>query len=125
MGQSKPIGTDTILIVEDEAIVRFELIDLFEDEGYRVFAAADAEEAIAVLDRHGEVRVVLTDIDMPGTMDGLRLAHYIRHRFPPTLLLVASDRAAVPASEMPEHSAYFAKPFDPAAILRKIDEMTC
>ena len=76
MGQSKPIGYDTILIVEDEAIVRFELIDLFEEEGYRVFAAADADEAIALLDRHGEVRVVLTDIEMPGTMNGLRLAHY-------------------------------------------------
>jgi CheY-like chemotaxis protein len=124
MGQSKPIGSNTILIVEDEAIIRFELIDLFEEEGYRVFAAADADEAIAILDRHGEVRVVLTDIEMPGSMDGLKLAHYIRNRYPPTLLLVASDRVSVPASEMPEHSAYLAKPFDPAAMLRKIDEMT-
>lgn len=124
MGQSKPIGSDTILIVEDEAIIRFELIDLFEDEGYRVFAAASADEAIAILDRHGEVRVVLTDIEMPGSMDGLRLAHYIRKRFPPTLLLVASGRITVPERDMPEHSAYLAKPFDPAAMLRKIDEMT-
>ncbi len=120
----KPIGSDTILIVEDEAIVRFELIDLFEDEGYRVFAAASADEAIAILDRHGEVRVVLTDIEMPGSMDGLRLAHYIRKRFPPTLLLVASGRISVPERDMPEHSVYLAKPFDPAAMLRKIDEMT-
>ena len=80
MGQSKPIGSDTILIVEDEAIIRFELIDLFEEEGYRVYAAANADEAIALLDRHGEVRVVLTDVEMPGSMDGLKLAHYIRER---------------------------------------------
>lgn len=124
MGQSKPISSSTILIVEDEAIIRFELIDLFEEEGYRVFGAADADEAIAILDEHGEVRVVLTDIEMPGSMNGLKLAHYIRDRFPPTLLLVASGRVSVPASEMPEHSAYLAKPFDPAAMLRKIDEMT-
>lgn len=124
MGQSRPIGSDTILIVESEAIVRFELIDLFEDEGYRVFPAADADEAIAILDRHGEVRVVLTDIDMPGAMDGLKLAHYIRKRFPPTLLLVASGRVSVPPGEMPENSAYFKKPFDPAAVLRRIEEMT-
>lgn len=123
MGQSKPIGSDTVLIVEDEAIVRFELIDIFEDEGYRVLAAANADEAIAMLERHGEVRVVLTDIEMPGSMDGLKLAHYIRHRFPPILLLVASGRVSVPASELPKHSAYLAKPFDPAAMLRKIDEM--
>jgi len=125
VGQSKPVGSNTSLIVEDEAIVRFELIDLFEEEGYRVFAAANAEQAISILDDHGEVRVVLTDIDMPGTMDGLKLAHYVRKRFPPTLLLVASGRRSVPPDQMPEHSAYFAKPFDPAAMLRKIDEMTC
>lgn len=124
MGQSKPVGSNTILIVEDEAIVRFELIDLFEEEGYRVFAAANADEAITILDHHGEVRIVLTDIEMPGTMDGLKLAHYVRKRFPPTLLLVASGRRSVPPDQMPENSAYFAKPFDPAAMLRKIDEMT-
>ena len=124
MGQSKPIGSDTILIVEDEAIVRFELVDLFEEEGYRVYAAASADEAIALLDKHGEVRVVLTDIEMPGSMDGLKLAHYIRNRFPPTLLLVASGRVSVPRDEMPTHSAYLAKPFDPTKVLRTIAEMT-
>lgn len=124
MGQSKPIASDTILIVEDEAIVRFELVDLFEEEGYRVLAAADADEAIALPDRHGEVRVVLTDIEMPGTMDGLRLAHFIRDRNPPTLLLLVSGQVTVPEVDMPTHSAYFAKPFDPTAVLRKIDEMT-
>lgn len=124
MGQSKPINSKTILIVEDEAIVRFELIDLFEEEGFHVYSAADAEEAIAILDQHGEVRVVLTDINMPGTMDGLKLARYVRNRFPPTLLLIASGRTRVPPADMPEHSAYFAKPFDPSALLRKIDEMT-
>ena len=123
MEQSKPIGSDTILIVEDEAIVRFELIDLFEEEGYRVLAAANADEAIALLDRHGEVRVVLIDIEMPGTMDGLRLAHYIRNRHPPTLLLLVSGQVTVPKSDMPVHSAYLAKPFDPAAVLHKIDEL--
>lgn len=124
MGQSKPIGSNTILIVEDEAIVRFELVDFFQEAGFHVFAATDADEAIAILDEHGEVRVVLTDIDMPGSMDGLKLAHYVRRRFPPTLLLVASDRMSVPVGDMPEHSAYLAKPFDPAAMLRKIEEMT-
>lgn len=124
MGQSKPIGSDTILIVEDEAIVRFELIDLFEEEGYRVFAAADADEAIAILGKHGEVRVVLTDVEMPGSMDGLKLARYIRRRFPPTLLLIASGHRGITPDDLPEHSAFFTKPFDPAALLRKIDEMT-
>lgn len=124
LGQSKPIDMNSILIVEDEAIVRFELVDLFEDEGYRVFEAGNADEAIAVLERHRMIRIVLTDVDMPGSMDGIRLAHYIRKRYPPTLLLIASGRVSVPASELPDHSVFLSKPFDPSRLMRTIDCMT-
>jgi len=81
MGQSKPITTRSILIVEDEALIRFDLIDFFEDAGFRVFEAADADEAIEILERERTIRVVLTDIQMPGSLDGLNLAHYVRDRF--------------------------------------------
>ena len=89
MGQSKPIAK-SILIVEDEALIRFNLIDFFEDAGYRVSEAETADEAIAILDQNSSIRVVLTDVQMPGSMDGLKLAHYIRDRFPPTVLVVTS-----------------------------------
>lgn len=79
---------------------------MVEEQGYRVFAVADADEAIAILNRHSDVRVILIDIEMPGTMDGLKLAHYVRKRFPPTHLLVASGRRSVPPDQMSEHSAY-------------------
>ncbi|MDP1026858.1 response regulator [Sphingomonas sp. KR1UV-12] len=115
---------NTILIVEDEAIVRFELIDFFEDEGYRVFEAENADDAIAVLERNSTIRIVLTDIDMPGSMDGLKLAHYIRKRYPPTLLLIASGRVSVSQSELPDYSVFLSKPFDPTRLMRTIDDMT-
>ena len=72
------------LVVEDEALVRFDLTQSLQAEGYETFEAADAAEAIGVMEAHPEIRVVFTDIQMPGTMDGLALSHYVRKRWPPT-----------------------------------------
>ena len=124
VGQSKPTDMNTILIVEDEAIVRFELIDFFRDEGYRVFEAESADQAIVLMERNSTIRIVLTDIDMPGSMDGLKLAHYIRERYPPTLLLLASGRVTVRQSDLPDSSVFLSKPFDPTRLIRTIDAMT-
>ena len=74
------------LVVEDDALVRFDLAQTLEAEGYKTFEAADAAEAIAVLEAHSEITVVFTDIQMPGTMDGLALSHYVRKRWPPTII---------------------------------------
>jgi len=124
MGQGKPINTSTILIVEDEAIIRFELTDYFQDAGYVVFEASDADEALSILEHETSVRVVLTDIQLPGSMDGLKLAHYVRDRYPPTVLLVTSGLAQLNEDALPANSQFIAKPFDPARMLRQIDAMT-
>jgi CheY-like chemotaxis protein len=124
MGQSTPINMYTILLVEDEAIIRFELADFFSDAGYEVFEAADADEAITILEREKTIRVVLTDIQLPGSMDGLKLAHYVRDRYPPTVLLVTSGAAHIGPEALPPNTSFIAKPFDPARILRQIDQMT-
>ena len=70
--------------------MRFDLAQTLEAEGFKTFEAADAEEAIAVLEANSEIRVVFTDIQMPGTMDGLALSHYVRKRWPPTIIVVSS-----------------------------------
>ncbi|EZP49840.1 response regulator [Sphingomonas sp. RIT328] len=123
MGQSRPIGSRTILIVEDEALVRFDLVDFFTLAGWRVFEADHAEAAIAILDSHKEIRVVLTDVQMPGSMDGVKLAHYVRERFPPTVLFVVSGNAPIPQSELPTRTTFLPKPFDPHRLLRQIEGM--
>lgn len=124
MAQSTPIGNKTILIVEDEALVRFDLVDFFTDAGWRVLDAEDADQAIAILDRHKEVRVVLTDVQMPGSMDGLKLAHYVRERFPPTVLFVVSGNAPLRPDELPDRTTFLPKPFDPHRLLRQIQAQT-
>ncbi|WP_242122014.1 response regulator [Sphingomonas lacusdianchii] len=123
MGQSTPIGSKTILIVEDEALVRFDLVDFFTHAKWRVFEAENADAAIAILDQHQEIRVVLTDVQMPGSMDGVKLAHYVRDRFPPTVLFVVSGNAPIPESELPAQATFLPKPFDPHRLLRQIESM--
>ncbi|MHA0319912.1 response regulator [Sphingomonas melonis] len=99
-----------------------ELTDLSHAK-WRVFEAENADTAIAILDQHQEIRVVLTDVQMPGSMDGVKLAHYVRDRFPPTVLFVVSGDAPIPESELPAQATFLPKPFDPHRLLRQIESM--
>ena len=121
MGQKAPFDGKTILIVEGEAIVRFGLAEFFEDSGYRVFEAESASDAIEVLGRHAAIRVVLLDVEIKGSMNGIRLAHYIRERHPPTRLVVTSGGRAVAQSELPEQTFFLPKPIDAHRLLRKME----
>lgn len=111
-----------ILIVEDEAFIRVDLVDFFTDAGFRVFEAEDADAAIVVMDTEPSIRIVLTDVQMPGSMDGIRLAHHVRDRYPPTLLVVASGAVRPSAADLPADTLFFAKPFNPHAVLTAIRE---
>lgn len=122
MGQSKPIGSNTILIVEAEAIVRFDIVAFFEERGWRVFEAEDAEQAMAILDDRSDIRVVLIDATISGHMDGVKLAHYVRERFPPTLLFVVSGKAPVPQEALPQRATFLPKPFDLHRMFRQIED---
>lgn len=119
MGQS--LSYKRILVVEDEPFVRDDLVDFFEDRGFEVLAAGDADEAIRLLDEQPPVAALLTDIRMPGSMDGLRLAHVVRERHPPTVLVVASGVVCPSREDLPEGALFFAKPFNPRAVLRQLD----
>jgi len=100
----------TALIVEDEALIRLELADQLRDMGLAVLVAADADEAIALMGAHPEIRLLLTDIRMPGSMDGVRLAHYVRHRWTPVEIIVVSGRLDTQLSELPLRSVFLPKP---------------
>jgi CheY-like chemotaxis protein len=67
-----------VLAVEDEPIVRMSMSDFLDDAGYKVFEAVNADEAIALLQARSDVQVVVTDIEMPGSMNGLELARVVR-----------------------------------------------
>ncbi len=111
------------LVVEDDALVRFDLAQTLQAEGYKTFEAADASEAIAVLEGNSEIRVVFTDIQMPGTMDGLALAHYVRQRWPPTIIVVSSGRRSPNKEEMPSGAFFVGKPYAPDVLGRVLQDI--
>ena len=101
MAQSTPLNPATILVVENEAIVRLELVAQLTDLGLKVLVASDADEAIDLLDSHQEIELLLTDVTMPGSMDGVRLAHHVRKRWPPIKIVVTSGRPGTKLSDLP------------------------
>jgi len=105
-----------ILIVEDEPLVRLGAVRTIEDAGFEVIEAANADEAIRILESRRDIRVVFTDIHMPGSMDGLKLAHAVRNRWPPIRIIVTSGHEFLTEQDLPEGGRFFAKPYDPVQI---------
>ncbi|WP_414815911.1 response regulator [Rhizobium sp. IY2] len=109
-------GKAVVLVVEDSTIIRMGAVDLVLSAGYEALEARDADEAIRILESRDDVDLVFTDVQMPGTMDGIKLSHYIRDRWPPVRLIVASGEAILEESSLPTGSRFFSKPYDSHAI---------
>jgi CheY-like chemotaxis protein len=101
-----------VLIVEDEALIRLGAVRMIEDAGFEVIEAATADEAIQILESRGDIRVVFTDIHMPGSMDGLKLAHAVRNRWPPIKIIVTSGRELLTERDLPEGGRFLSKPYN-------------
>jgi CheY-like chemotaxis protein len=108
----------TILVVEDEVLVRMMITDQLRNAGYSVVEAASAQEALDVLAHTSEVELILSDIRMPGSMTGVGLARFVRSEYPRIKVLLTSGHP--PPIEMVEHDGFFPKPYHPAGILRQI-----
>jgi len=104
-------GKHVVLVVEDSPIIRMGAVDLVLSAGYEALEACDADEAIRILESRSDIDLVFTDVQMPGTMDGIKLSHYIRERWPPVKLILASGNAILEESSLPTGSGFFAKPY--------------
>jgi two-component system, response regulator PdtaR len=100
-----------ILVVEDDLIIRMGALQLVLDAGFEAIEAGNADEAIRILEARPDIHLVFTDVGMPGTMDGIKLAHYIRNRWPPVKLIVASGQAVIDESHLPAGARFFSKPY--------------
>jgi CheY-like chemotaxis protein len=109
-----------ILTVEDEVLISQYLGDLLRDDGYAVVATYNADQAIAVLESRSDIGVIITDINMPGSMDGLKLAAAVRDRWPPIKIIVTTGRAQPRQDELPPGSAVLAKPYVPHRLLAAV-----
>lgn len=101
-----------VLVVEDEPLVRMLAVDLVEDVGFEAIEACNADEAISILNSEHDIRVLISDINMPGSMDGVQFAAAARERMPSLEIIVVSGKLRLWPEQLPEGSVFLPKPYD-------------
>jgi CheY-like chemotaxis protein len=114
----------TVLIVDDEDLVRTVGSDILEEGGYRVLEAGNAAEALQCLESETEVVVLFTDVNMPGTPDGLGLARMVNSRWPEVKILVASGNVRPRAGDLPDDGVFLSKPYRADDLLSLVRQLT-
>jgi CheY-like chemotaxis protein len=112
-----------VLIVEDEFLLRMNAGDMIAAAGFEVVEAANADEAIEILESRRDITVVFTDIQMPGSMDGLKLARAVRGRWPPIKIIATSGHVGVCETDLPEGGRFLPKPYSPIEITGVLREL--
>ena len=112
-----------VLVVEDSPLIRMGAVDLVTSAGFEALEASDADEAIRILEARPDIHLVFTDVGMPGTMDGIKLSHYIRNRWPPVKLIVTSGKMTIDESHLPVGAKFFPKPYNESALVEAMRGM--
>ena len=113
----------SVIIVDDEPLIRMVASFHFEDTGFVVYEAESADAAIGILELQSEIGLIFTDINMPGSMDGLELAHYVSGHWPPVKIIVTSGKVNLPKDALPAGAVFFSKPYDTSAIIKKAQQL--
>src|SRR5882724_10745397 len=111
-----------VLVVEDEPLVRIDVASGFEDAGFKVYEAANADEAIGLLEEFADIDALVTDVDMPGSIDGLELAHYARS-CRSIKIIVTSGHRKIAMRDLPPAAVFLEKPCRAGQILETLREM--
>ncbi|MFZ0423827.1 MAG: response regulator [Xanthobacteraceae bacterium] len=109
-----------ILIVEHDRYLKLLTSDIMEDAGFVALQASDADEAIAILESRRDIALLLTSVTMPGGMDGVRLAHTVRKRWPAIKTIIASGQVGLMGSDLTAGSRFFLKPYDAQTMISEI-----
>jgi CheY-like chemotaxis protein len=118
------IRPPTVLVVEDDALIRLVATELVDDLGFAVFEVSSADEAFAMLELHEEITIVFTDIHMPGSMNGLELAELTHQRWPAIGFVIVSGEHCAETGHMPPGAHFFSKPYNPEIISATLLHMT-
>jgi CheY-like chemotaxis protein len=112
-----------VLVVEDEMLLRMRVVDMVEDAGYISVEAVDADDAFTILQSRSDIALLFTDIQMPGSMNGLELAHTVHERWPPIKIILASGQLKLSSSDIPKDSRFFGKPLSPGEMIAEMRDM--
>jgi CheY-like chemotaxis protein len=113
-----------VLIVEDEFLLRMGASEMIEGAGFEAVEAGNAAEAIAILEGRTDICVVFTDIQMPGSMDGLKLAAAVKDRWPPIRIIATSGRYFIRHGDLPEGALFLPKPYTSEGVSNSLRELT-
>ncbi len=105
------LETAVVLVVEDDPLLRMNAVDMIEEAGFRALEASNADAAIRMLETCNDIRLIFTDIDMPGSMDGLALAHAVANRWPPVRIYATSGHYKVGETDLPQGGRFIPKPY--------------
>jgi two-component system, response regulator PdtaR len=113
-----------VLIVEDDALLRMDAMQMIEEAGFDVLEAANADDAISILEARSDIDVIFTDIDMPdGSMNGLKLAHAVKGRWPPVKIITTSGHFNVGHDDLPSGGEFIPKPYSFSEVTRTIHHL--
>jgi two-component sensor histidine kinase/CheY-like chemotaxis protein len=118
-----PTQVPNVLVVEDEMILRMRAVDIVEDAGFRPVEAVNADQAISILEARSDVSLLLTDIQMPGSIDGLKLAHAVHERWPTIKIILVSGEVKPADTDTPEDSRFFGKPLHVEQMIAELQDM--
>ncbi|QWG15698.1 response regulator [Bradyrhizobium sediminis] len=118
-----PAPAAVVLVVEDEMLLRMRAVDMVEDAGYTSVQAVDADEAVTILESRSDIALLFTDIQMPGSMDGLKLAHAVHERWPPIKIILVSGQLKLADIEIPANSRFFGKPLEANIMIAQMQSM--
>lgn len=112
------------MVVEDEALLRIHALDIIRDAGLIAIEAANADEAISILEKRSDVAIIVTDVAMPGSMNGIKLARAVRNRWPPIEIVVVSGHMAVDEKkDLPDGAKFFSKPYETDELIGQLRKM--
>jgi two-component sensor histidine kinase len=121
---SDPSGSSTkVLVVEDEMVLRMRAVDIVEDAGFTAVEAANADQALSILESRSDISLLFSDIQMPGSMDGLKLAHAVHDRWPLIKIILVSGHVKVSDADKPAESRFFGKPLEVKQMIAELREM--
>ena len=112
-----------VLVVEDEMLLRMRAVDMVEDAGYIPVEAVGADEAVEILESRSDIALLFTDIQMPGSMDGLGLAHAVHERWPPIKIILVSGQLKRSALAIPADSRFFGKPLESREMIAEMQDL--
>jgi two-component sensor histidine kinase/CheY-like chemotaxis protein len=112
-----------ILVVEDEMLLRMRAVDMVEDAGFTPVEATNADDALAILESRSDIELLFTDIQMPGSIDGLKLAHAVRERWPLIKIILVSGQLKLTDDDKPVDSRFFGKPIDVKQMIAEMQDM--